>query len=81
MTDQTTRAKILSLMASGALPAARPSIASIAHGQIATGQESPDGRCTICDEPGPQVTYTYLTGQIIRVHATSDALWQRERAS
>ena len=37
------------------------------------------GPCTICDEPGPQVQYFYVAGQVVRVHAACDALWRLER--
>ena len=34
--------------------------------------------CTICGEPAPQVQYSYIAGQVVRVHAACDALWQLE---
>jgi hypothetical protein len=36
------------------------------------------GPCTICGEPGPQVQYSYIEGQVVSVHATCDALWKQE---
>jgi len=47
--------------------------------QILIG-EQPQERCTACEEPGPQVSYTYAGGSVIvRLQATCDALWQQER--
>ena len=36
--------------------------------------------CTVCGEPGPQVQYFYISGQVVSVHAACDALWKQERA-
>jgi len=35
--------------------------------------------CTICGEPGPQVQYFYVAGQVVTVHAACDRLWKQER--
>ena len=80
MTDQSARAKIRTLITAGILPDMPPVVTSIAHGQIARGQDS-DERCLICGDAGPQVSYTYSDGHVIRLHAACDALWQRERGT
>jgi hypothetical protein len=36
--------------------------------------------CAICGEPGPQMSYYYPGGRILRFHAYCDLLWQEERA-
>jgi hypothetical protein len=36
------------------------------------------GSCLICDEPKPNVSYTYADRKVIRLHAACDALWQEE---
>jgi hypothetical protein len=83
--DADLRAKIRALMDSGILPRDLPRMEKLApaHGarptQVLIG-EQPQERCTACEEPGPQVSYTYAGGSVIvRLHAACDALWQQER--
>ena len=85
MTDAELRAKIRELIASSILPRDLSRMEKIAPGQGAQPTqiligEQPQERCTACEEPGPQVSYTYAGGSVIvRLHATGDALWQQER--
>jgi hypothetical protein len=78
------RAKIRGLMASGVLPTGPPLMEKLVPGQrgtptrtfVSNPLEEP---CTICGEPGPQVSYTYQGGTVVRLHAACDAMWQQER--
>ncbi len=36
--------------------------------------------CAICGKPGPQMSYYYPGGRILRFHAYCDLLWQEERS-
>ena len=73
-------------MTSGALPGGPPLMEKLVPGQrdtptrIFVSNPLPEP-CTICGEPGPQVSYFYLVGQLVRVHAACDAVWQQERAT
>jgi hypothetical protein len=35
---------------------------------------------TICGEPGPQIQYICIAGQVVRVHAACDTVWKQGRA-
>jgi hypothetical protein len=79
------RAKIRELMASGVLPEEPPPIVGPASWSTPGNKQSLivigwklDGPCTICGEPDPQIQYSYIGGQVVRVHAACDALWQLE---
>jgi hypothetical protein len=37
------------------------------------------GPCSICDQPGPQISYFWPGGKVIRVHAACAAAWKLER--
>jgi hypothetical protein len=37
--------------------------------------------CTVCEELGPQISYFWPGGVIVRVHSVCNALWQLERAA
>jgi hypothetical protein len=78
MNEDGARSKIRALMTDGTLPADRPVITSISHSQIVAGQQF-DDPCLVCEEFGPQISYTYPDGRAIRLHAACDALWQQER--
>jgi hypothetical protein len=88
MLEPKLRARIRKLMASGALPddprpITRPGPTSTpgnTKSRVLIGGPLHDP-CTICGEPGPQVQYFYIAGQVVRVHAACDALWQQERAA
>ena len=83
--DDDLRAKIRELIASGVLPGDPPLIERPAN-------DLPNGRtrsligdplrepCTICGDEGPQVSYFYVAGQVIRVHAACDAVWKQEQS-
>ena len=80
------RMKIRELMVSGALPEEPPPIGGPASWSTPGSKRTRmligwhlHGPCTICDEPGPQVQYFYVAGQVVRVHASCDALWRLER--
>ncbi len=80
MTRGELRAKILALMASGALPSERPSIerrGSTEAVNIAVSNPSP-ASCTVCLELGSQVALFYPAGLVVRLHAACDALWRQE---
>lgn len=65
MTEAELRAKIRKLMASGALPSSPP---LIERPRMHTVVNSPlPEPCTVCGEAGPQVSYFYLAGQVVRV--------------
>ena len=36
--------------------------------------------CVVCGDRGPQLTYYYPGGLVLRLHAFCDVLWQEERA-
>ena len=79
------RMKIRELMDSGAVPKAPPPIVGPASWSTRGNKRSRivigwnlRGPCTICGEPGPQVQYSYIEGQVVSVHATCDALWKQE---
>jgi hypothetical protein len=86
MIEVELRAKIRELMAAGVLPKDPPPTKQPAptstpgnrRSRILVGGTLHEP-CTICSEPGPQVQYFYLTGQIVSVHAACDVLWQQER--
>ena len=70
-------------MASGVLPAERPSIerrglASDERDLVVKNPVPAD--CTICGEPGSQVALFYVAGQVVWLHAACEALWQQECA-
>jgi hypothetical protein len=75
------RAKVRELMTSGALPRVLPAAERIAPGQIPRATQIvigtyPPARCLVCEELAPQMSYTYLGGKVVRLHAACDALWQ-----
>ena len=75
------RVRIRLLMASGELPPGPPLADKILSAQVARLAKIVIGRatrgpCLICDEPSPNVSYTYADRKVIRLHAACDALWQ-----
>jgi hypothetical protein len=87
MSAADLRAKIRELMASGVLPKEPPPIVGPASWSTSGNKQSRiligwklHGPCTICGEPDPQIQYSYLGGQVVRVHTACDTLWQLERA-
>jgi hypothetical protein len=85
MTQAILRARIRELIASGVLPRVLPAAEKIEPGQasrvteIAVGTY-PHERCLVCEELGPQVSYTYSGGKLVRLHVACDTLWKQERA-
>ena len=81
-------AKIRELMASGVLPAYPPPITrpepwstpGNKRSKVLVGGSLHEP-CTICGEPGPQIQYFYIAGQVVSVHAACDALWKQERTA
>jgi ribosomal protein S14 len=79
------RAKIRELIASGALPGDPPSIErpmdTLSNRKIRSliGGSLQDP-CTICGDEGPQVSYFYVAGQVVRVLAACDAVWKQEQS-
>ena len=75
MNESDIRDRIRSLMASGELPP-HPfaGLANMERGHQAVLDEP----CAICQENGPQVSYTYGDGKSVRLHAACDALWRDE---
>lgn len=84
MTETEISAKIRELMALGILPSEAPLIERSApspeNWKTRTVVSGPlKDPCSICGDPGPQVAYFYVAGQVVRVHAACDAVWQQER--
>ena len=82
--EHDLRAKIRELIASGVLPSDPPLIERPADDLPNRRTRSLIGDplrepCTICGDVGPQVSYFYVAGQVIRVHAAFDAMWKQEQ--
>ena len=78
--------KIRDLMASGVMPNEPAPITPPVAASTPTNKPSRmliggplHEPCTICGEPGPQVQYFYVAGQVVTVHAACDRLWKQER--
>jgi ribosomal protein S14 len=86
MTETELRAKVRELMASDVLPEepapiTRPgptSTLGTRRSRTLVGGPHQE-RCTICGEPRPEIQHFYIAGQVVRVHAACDAVWQQER--
>jgi hypothetical protein len=85
MNEREIRERIRELMVAGALP---PTLADSSQ-VSASGRAVPPQvhvgtvdveSCAICGQPGPQLSYYYPGGQMLRFHAYCDLLWQEERA-
>jgi hypothetical protein len=77
------RIRIRLLMASGELPPGPPLTDKIPPAHVARLTrtiigEVWRGSCLICDESGPNVSYTYADRKVVRLHAACDALWQKQ---
>jgi hypothetical protein len=83
MDQDELRARIRELIATGVLPGVLPAAQKIEPGQtprvtqIAVGTY-PHERCLVCEELGPQVSYTYADEKLVRLHVACDALWKQE---
>jgi hypothetical protein len=78
------RAKIRELIASGTLPSDPPLIGRPVDKLSNRKTRSLIGYplrepCTICGDEGPQISYFYIAGQVVRVHAACDAVWKQEQ--
>jgi hypothetical protein len=86
MIQAELRTKIRELIASGVRPADPPPITRPAPASTPGNTKSsilidgPLHEPTICGEPGPQVQYFYIAGQVVSVHAVCNALWKQELA-
>lgn len=85
MNEREIRERIRELMMAGALP---PTLANSSlvnetgrgvAPQVHVGTVDLES-CAICGQPGPQLSYYYPGGQMLRFHAFCDLLWQEERA-
>ena len=86
MTDADLRTKVRDLMAAGVLPVDPPPITRPVWPPMPGNKPSrtliggPIHKpCTVCGEPGPQVQYFYIAGQVVNVHAACDAIWKQEQ--
>ena len=79
------RERIRELMVTGALPPALADSSLVSESgrgeqaQVHVGTVDLES-CAICGQPGPQLSYYYPGGRILRFHAYCDLLWQEERA-
>ena len=85
MNEREIRERIRELMMAGALPQTLADSSQVS----ASGRAVPPllhvgtvdvESCAICGQPGPELSYYYPGGQILRFHAYCDLLWQEERA-
>jgi hypothetical protein len=77
MTQTELRARIRTLMASGALPSEPPVISGT--GDVGAVKNPLPGSCSVCGERDPQITLFHTAGLVVRLHAACEALWQQER--
>ena len=71
MTELELRTRIRELMAADALPSG-PALIERPRTHTVVNSPLPEP-CTICGEAGPQVSYFWLAGLVVRVHAACDA--------
>ena len=77
MTAVDLRAKIHTLMDSGALPKEPPVIHRAGKDSVwARRREA----CTICADPDLMVSYFWPGGLVVRLPAACDALWKQEQS-
>jgi hypothetical protein len=76
VTSDEIRAKIRELIAGGALPSTPPVIQR--SGQLSAAGRRPDV-CAICADVDPTVSYFWPGGVLVKLHASCDALWKKER--
>jgi hypothetical protein len=75
MNESDIRTRIRALMASGELP---PHPYKGLTNMEAGHRASLDEQCVICQENGPQVSYTYRDEKSVHLHSACDALWRAE---
>ena len=76
MDNNELRARIRQLIASGDLPPL-PGPAAVRVTRVVIGRPTPDP-CLICGEADPTLSYWYVKGKVLRIHAACDALWRQE---
>jgi hypothetical protein len=85
MNEREIRERIRELMVAGALPPTLTNSSLVSESgrgvspQVHVGTVDLES-CAICGQPGPQLSYYYPGGQMLRFHAYCDLLWQEERA-
>ena len=85
MNEREIRERIRDLMVAGVLPPTLVDSSLVSEtgrgvpGQVHVGTLDLES-CAVCGDRGPQVSYYYPGGQILRFHAQCDLLWQEERA-
>ena len=85
MNEREIRERIRELMMAGALPPVLADSSLVSESgrgvaaQVHVGTVDLD-TCAICGQPGPQLSYYYPGGRVLRFHAYCDLLWQEERA-
>jgi hypothetical protein len=83
--DETElRERMRELLASGRIPRELPTASRDAErGQVEprvhVGLQAAE-HCVLCGEAGPEVSYTYPSGRVIRLHAQCNVLWHEERS-
>lgn len=85
MTEREIRERIRELMVTGALPRTLADSSLVSESGRAVPAQVHVGTidlesCAICGQPGPELSYYYPGGRILRFHAYCDLLWQEERA-
>jgi hypothetical protein len=85
MNEREIRERIRELMVTGALPPTLADSSLVSESERGVPAQVHAGTvdlesCAICGQPGPQLSYYYPGGQILRFHAYCDLLWQEERA-
>ncbi len=84
MNEREIRERIRELMEAGALPptlADRSLVSESGRGVPARAHAGTVdlASCATCGKPGPETSYYYSSGRILRFHAYCDLLWQEER--
>ncbi len=85
MNEAELRERMRELLASGQMPRELPTAVRVEGGEqvsearIQVGVQ-PAEHCFLCGEAGPEVSYTYPYGRVIRLHARCNVIWHEERA-
>lgn len=83
--DGMISAKIRDLMASGLLPRVKSDGSLVDQagrsvpGQRHVGPPDLSAACSVCEDPGPQVSYQAPLGLVLHLHVKCDTLWQEEQ--
>ena len=83
MDEVERRERMRELLASGRMPrelptASRPTESGQVEPRVQVGLQAAE-HCFLCGEAGPEVSYTYPSGRVIRLHAPCNVLWHEER--